>query len=260
MALNTPAQVVADWIELRDDILPLVEEEGLPGGALDAAVALAVIQGDGGGGGGGATAAEIGEAVDDALRATPLAASSAQLPPALGAGIGAESLTTVTNSDALILASLTITRANNSVSYAANTHVADDTGVFLALANASRANGASGYFVNAMMMVAGATFNTPLRLHIFRVAPTFINDNASYTTLVGNNANRVGFIDFTSWTAGGSGSNTAMAVGQFSSGGAFLPFNTASDSRNLICILETRGAFSGTANQTFELAAWLDRG
>jgi hypothetical protein len=258
MALNTPAQVVADWIELRDDILPLVEEEGLPGGALDAAVALAVIQGSGGGG--GATAAEIGEAVDDALRASPLAASSAQLPPALGAGTGAESLTTVTNSDALIPGFVTITRANDSVSYAANTHVADVTGVFLALANAARTNGASGYLVNAMMMVAGAAFNTPLRLHILRVAPTFISDNASYTTLVANNSNRVGFIDFTSWTTGGSGSNTAVSVGQFSSGGAFLPFSTASDSRDLICILETRGTFSGTANQTFELAAWLDRG
>jgi hypothetical protein len=65
MALNTPAQVVADWIELRDEILPLVEEEGLPGGALDTAVALAVIQGSGGGGSGsGASASEIGEAVN----------------------------------------------------------------------------------------------------------------------------------------------------------------------------------------------------
>jgi hypothetical protein len=208
----------------------------------------------------GPTAAEIGEAVDDALRATPLAASSAQLPANLGARTGADSLTTVTNSDALILVNLTITRANNSVSYVANTHVADVTGAFRTLANASRANGASGYFVNAMLMVSGAAFNTPLRLHIFRVAPTFINDNASYTTLVTNNANRVGFIDFTSWTAGGSGSNTAMSVGQFSSGGAFLPFNTASNSRDLIFVLETRGAFGGTANQTFELAAWLDRG
>jgi hypothetical protein len=61
MALNTPAQVVADWIELRDDILPLVEEEGLPGGALDAAVALAVIQGSGVG---GASASDIGNAVN----------------------------------------------------------------------------------------------------------------------------------------------------------------------------------------------------
>ena len=211
-------------------------------------------------GGSGPTAAEIGEAVDDALRATPLAASSAQLPASLGARLGAESITTVTNSDALIPGFVTITRANDSVSYAANTHVADATEAYRTLANASRANGASGYLVNAMMMVAGAAFNTPLRLHIFRVAPTFIADNESYTTLTANNTNRVGFIDFTSWTAGGSGSTTAISVGQFSSGGAFLPFNTASDSRDLIFALETRGAFSGTANQTFELAAWLDRG
>jgi hypothetical protein len=67
MALNTPAQVVADWIELRDDILPLVEEEGLPSGALDTAVALAVIQGSGGGGG-GASASEIGDATNTAIR------------------------------------------------------------------------------------------------------------------------------------------------------------------------------------------------
>jgi hypothetical protein len=213
-----------------------------------------------GGGPTGPSAADIGDAVDDALRATPLSTSSAQLPESVGARLGAESITTVTNSDALILSNLIITRPNTSVSYAANTHVADTTGAFRILANASRANEASGYLVNAMMMVAGAAFNTPLRLHIFRVAPTFINDNASYTTLAANNANRVGFIDFTSWTAGGSGSNTAISVGQFSSGGAFLPFNTASDSRSLICALETRGAFSGPANQTFEIALSLDRG
>jgi len=211
-------------------------------------------------GGSGPTAAEIGEAVDDALRATPLAASSDQLPASLGAWPGSESLTTVTSSDALILANFTITRSGSPVSYAANTHVADVTGAFRTLANASRANGASGYLVNAMMMVSGAAFNTPLRLHIFRAAVLFIADNASYTTLTANDANRVGFIDFISWTAGGSGSTSAMSVGQFSSGGAFLPFNTASDSRDLVFALETRGAFSGTANQTFEIALSLDRG
>jgi len=67
MALNSPAQVVADWIELRDDILPLVEEEGLPGGALDAAVALAVIQGSGGGGSGGITPTQTRDAVRDGI-------------------------------------------------------------------------------------------------------------------------------------------------------------------------------------------------
>jgi hypothetical protein len=67
MALKTPAEVVTDWIEIRDNILPEIEEAGLPAGALDTAIALSVIQGSGGGGSGGLTQDQHRDAVRDGI-------------------------------------------------------------------------------------------------------------------------------------------------------------------------------------------------
>lgn len=146
------------------------------------------------------------------------------------------------------------TRPNDTTAYAASECVSNSTSApaLLNFANVLPNAGGDGYIVAARAFTNASAFNTLLRLHLYKVSTiTPINDNAAFTLLFANRANRVGFIDFSGWTTGGSGSDAAGTLGLFPGSGSSLPIELASGQTSLWGMVETRAVFTPTAQQQF---------
>ncbi len=153
-----------------------------------------------------------------------------------------------------VASSASFTRPADTSAYQAQDVVSNSTTApsVLTFADVARLNGGSGLILSARHIknsttVTGASY----RLHLYRSAPAAINDNAPFTLLFANRANRVGFIDFTHGS-GGAGSDASNALTTF----ANLPFVCAAGSRNLFGILTMLSAYTpASAEQHFiELA------
>jgi hypothetical protein len=143
------------------------------------------------------------------------------------------------------------TRPADTTAYTAKDAVANSTSapMVLTFANLARVTGGSGYITKARLMTNQSTNATRFRLHLYHTAPTAINDNAAWTLLWANRANRVGFIDFDSLQTEGSGSDAANALNST----VRLAFKCAVGSRALYGLLETLGAFTPASGQVFFL-------
>lgn len=140
--------------------------------------------------------------------------------------------------------------------YAVNDVISSNTSapILQSFANATRIAGGSGTILSARAFLDQATLPTgwgTLRMHLYHDAVTQPNDNDPFAMLFANRVKRVGFIDFSGWQSGGSGSD---ATGSLITG-INLPFVTTGTS--LYYILETRSAltsnFAQNANLWFEL-------
>lgn len=146
----------------------------------------------------------------------------------------------------LISVNTSFARPADTTAYAALDTVSPATTANLTFTNIARVSGGSGYIVKARLMTNQSTNIARYRLHLFHTAPTAIADNAPYTLLFANAANRVGHIDFPALATEGTGSNSARSsvdtvrLGFITSGG-----------RDLIGILETLDAFTPTSGQQF---------
>lgn len=159
---------------------------------------------------------------------------------------------------------VSFTRPNDTTPYAANDLIANSTsaGSVVPLRFATPPNSlvnqraGTGYIVKATCWVAGAAFNTPLRLHLFRSTPSVVADNAQYPLLASQSALRVATIDFPFFMNGGTGSDVSMATVD--------TIRVAIDALNLdgansfFGLLTTQGAFTPTANQTFRVELVAD--
>lgn len=144
----------------------------------------------------------------------------------------------------------TITRPSDTTAYAASDSVSNSTSApaLIEFQNILPNQGGDGVIMAARGFVQGSAFNTTLRLHLYKVnTVTPINDNAAFTLLWANRANRVGFIDFTGWQTGGSGSDAAACVVS----GINLPIGLDAANTSLWGAVETRAAFTPTSAQQF---------
>lgn len=155
-------------------------------------------------------------------------------------------------------------RPTNTDAYAAKDVIANSTSAptVLTFTNAALENGGGGYILKARALTNQSTCVARLRLHLYRVAPTAINDNALFTLLWENRANRIGTIDFPALSTEGSGSDCAYTIctpGSTAPGNVPLEFTCAADSKNLFGILETLDVFTPANAQAFYIELALGR-
>lgn len=106
------------------------------------------------------------------------------------------------------------TRPSDTTAYAAQDVVSDSTTAptVLTFANVARANGGSGLILSARHIKSSTTTSgASYRLHLYKAAPTAINDNAQFSMLYANRLTRIGFIDFIH-QGGGTGSDASHAL------------------------------------------------
>lgn len=101
------------------------------------------------------------------------------------------------------------TRPNTTTQYTASDEVSNNaaqaSAVPLHFANVVSANGATGYVVHAALEISSKNVtNASFRLYLFNAAPVMVGDNVAYSLLHAERAARVGFIDFTLTSEGGS--------------------------------------------------------
>lgn len=154
-----------------------------------------------------------------------------------------------------VAVSVEFSRPADTTAYAARDAVANSTSspTVLTFSNIARVNAGSGYITKARLMTDQSTNTARFRLHLYRTAPTAINDNAAWTLLWANRANRIGFIDFSALQTEGTGSDAANALNT----DIRLAFVCATASRALYGMLETLDAFTPASGQQFmiELSA-----
>lgn len=141
----------------------------------------------------------------------------------------------------------TFTRPSDTTAYAAQDVVCNSTSSpsLITFVNAGRYPGSSGLIVSARHMKSStATTGASYRLHLYRVAPTAINDNAQFAMLYANRVNRIGFIDFTHGIAG-TGSDCTNALSTFVN----LPFLCDAAGSNLFGILTVTAAYTPTSGE-----------
>jgi hypothetical protein len=112
------------------------------------------------------------------------------------------------------LSTVSFTRPADTTAYAAQDAVSNSTTAptVLTFGNVGRINGGSGLILAARHLKS-STVAASYRLHLYRVAPAAINDNAQFPLLFANRTARIGFIDFSHQTGGtGSDASTALAT------------------------------------------------
>ena len=138
----------------------------------------------------------------------------------------------------LVYATATFTRPNDNTQYAANDVIGPAVTAVLTFANCARVNGGSGVIIGARHFKnTNTTLNASFRLHLYRIAPTAIADNAVFTMAWTDGPTRIGILEFGHIT-GGTGSDSSEGVGTFS-GAALLQFICDSGSTSIFGILTT---------------------
>lgn len=157
-------------------------------------------------------------------------------------------------------ATATFTRPVNTTEYAVGDLVANstDAGEVLPLEfnDLLFQNYGEGYIVKAKLSTSQTTFNGILRLHLFKVAPAVVADNAAYPLLSAEQVNYIGNIDFISFFTGGSGSEAAVSVIKDERLALKLASDTGASA--LYGLLETRAVFTPASGQTFTVEITTD--
>lgn len=146
-----------------------------------------------------------------------------------------------------VVTTASFTRPSDTTAYAAQDVVSDSTTApaLLTFAGAARVNGGSGLILSARHLKSSTTTTgASYRLHLYRVAPTTINDNAQFTLLYANRASRIGFIDF-NHASGGTGSDSTSALATFVN----LPLVCDAASASLFGILVASAAYTPTSGE-----------
>jgi hypothetical protein len=178
--------------------------------------------------------------------------------PSLAAGansIGAIN-NTGTQFSRVAISTATLTRPANTTAYGANTVVSNSTsaGTVITFSNVLPVNQGDGYIVAVRAMTNQTAFAAALRLHLYKTSPdasVVLNDAAAFKLMLADVNNRIGYVDLSGWTTGGTGSDAATAFGIFPGSGASLPLELASASTTLFGVVETRAAFTPASGQQF---------
>jgi hypothetical protein len=165
-----------------------------------------------------------------------------------------------------VVKSATIQRPADTTAYAALDVIApgvvnESNPGYLIFSDMARANGGTGTIVRARLMTDNPACAAMMQLHLFHTAPTAINDNAQYTLLYANAANRIGTIKFPALTTEGTGSTAAAAMRPSYDGAYNWPglwYKTKSDGTALYGILETLDAFTPASAQNFYIELGAD--
>lgn len=153
-------------------------------------------------------------------------------------------------------------RPSDPNAYVALDALSDSTStptVVLAFANAMRVTGGTAYLVKARLMTDQKTCTARFRLHLYRSAPTAINDNSPFTILYANNAIRIGSITFPALTTEDPTNSTAAYAICVPGDGSNLPLEASSVTTTVYGLLETLDGFTPASGQKFYVGLSFDQ-
>lgn len=152
-------------------------------------------------------------------------------------------------------ATATITRPANTTEYAVGDLVANNTDAGevtpLQFSNLFFQSYGEGNIVKARLSTSQSAFSGTLRLHLFSQAPAVVADNAAYPLLAAEQNLYFGYIDFTSFITGGSGSEIAVSV--IKDEKLAIKLLNSSGASPLFGLLESRSVFTPASGQTFAI-------
>jgi len=116
-------------------------------------------------------------------------------------------------------------------------------------------NAGDGYIVAVRASTNSNSFSTALRLHLYKTIPTLlVTDNGQFTILNADFTFRIGYVDLSGWTTGGTGSDSSVCFGSFPGAGVTLPLELGSGSTSIFGIVEARAGFSANTGQIFNIS------
>jgi hypothetical protein len=154
---------------------------------------------------------------------------------------------------------VTLARPADTTAYAANDVISSSTSapaaIIFDLATAGVEAGGSGYLVKLRALTNKKDWTARIRVHLYKAAPTQINDNSVFALLWANRANRVGYIDLPAFTTADTTSDCAQSL---------LPdlryaVKLASGETRLWAILQVLDAATPSSAQNFYFSALVDR-
>ena len=143
-----------------------------------------------------------------------------------------------------------ITRAANTTAYEIGQAVQNATASALSFATSNQAT-LGGYITRAVLRTTKAAHTEALRLHLYSATPTLSNDLAAF--ILTDVSAYVGYIDFTTFVTGGTGSVIAVSEASFNRP---MQFNVAAGV--LFGLLEAKAAFTPTSAQEFHIALFTE--
>lgn len=158
-----------------------------------------------------------------------------------------------------------LTRPGNTTAYANHNTIGSITAVIFKWSTFFRGKNSSAILTGARLVANGAAIATAnmgaVRMHLFNAAPTAGNgviDQGTWLTLFADENAKQGWADFSSWTIGGTGSDTIESYGTFSATPS--PAIAAPADSALYAVLEATGAFTPISAQLIVpyLAGYLD--
>lgn len=155
-----------------------------------------------------------------------------------------------------------LTRPTGTTAYAALDAISDSTSaptVVFQFANLLRLTGGTGLLIKARLMTDQKTCTARFKLHLYRSAPTAINDNAPFTTLYANNAIRLGSIIFPACSTEDPTNSTSAQAIAIPGDGSNLPLEVSSATRDIYGLLETLDAFTPADSQKIYIGLSVDR-
>lgn len=157
---------------------------------------------------------------------------------------------------------VTLTRPANTDAYAAKDLIANSTTVGqvtpLTFSNLANTRAGTGYITKAILWVDGATFTAPIRLHLFKEAPSVASlaDNAQYPLTFAESDKYIGYIDFVLFTAAGTGSDVSFA--EIDDIRMAVESDDLTGSNPIYGLLVAQGAFTPTSGQRFKVVLSCD--
>lgn len=160
-----------------------------------------------------------------------------------------------------------LTRPANTTAYANHNSIGSSTSCLFKFTSFFRIKGGSGLLTGARLianLAAIATSNMgAIRMHLFNAAPSSnggsgLVDQGTFETLFSDEAAKLGVIDFSTWSIGGTGSDTIESYGTPIL--TPMPVIAAATAADLYAVLEATGAFTPASAQIMQayLAGSLD--
>lgn len=149
----------------------------------------------------------------------------------------------------------TFARPADTTAYAASDVVGPAVAAVQTLSDVAATPGGSGYVTKVRMVKStSTTTNASFRVYFYTVAPTPIADNAAFTLLWANRANRIGHCDLTLSTEGtgsDSASNTDATIR--------LPFSCPAGVADLYAVVVAKAAYTPASAEQFYLEIGVER-
>jgi len=174
----------------------------------------------------------------------------------------AQGITLLAGKSAWAAANTAITRPANTTAYAAHNSIGGAANCLFTFSNLFPWAGAAGILTGMKLVINASGISVPsgiaVRAHLFNddVSATALSANAdqsTFKTMVANAGAKLGYVDFTSFSIGGSGSDAIESYG--TPVVSPLHLQAKAGGRNLYAILEATAAYTPNSASVYSLYA-----